>query len=66
LLVLLVLFVEPLRQVNSRATRGGDQAAGWGQERDRQRSAEAGFDRHLVKPAEPAEIAALIRTRWAA
>ncbi|HEV7280907.1 MAG TPA: PAS domain S-box protein [Pirellulaceae bacterium] len=29
---------------------------GWGQEEDRRRTAEAGFDHHLVKPAEPAEI----------
>jgi len=26
---------------------------GWGQERDRQRTAEAGFDAHLVKPVDP-------------
>ena len=26
---------------------------GWGQEADRRRSAEAGFDRHLVKPVDP-------------
>jgi len=26
---------------------------GWGQEADRRRSAEVGFDRHLVKPADP-------------
>lgn len=26
---------------------------GWGQEEDRRRSREAGFDHHLVKPAEP-------------
>ena len=26
---------------------------GWGQEQDRQRSEEAGFARHLVKPVEP-------------
>jgi CheY-like chemotaxis protein len=26
---------------------------GWGQEEDRRRSAEAGFDRHMVKPVEP-------------
>lgn len=29
---------------------------GWGQEEDRRRSAEAGFDRHLVKPVEPSEL----------
>jgi CheY-like chemotaxis protein len=26
---------------------------GWGQEDDRRRSHEAGFDRHLVKPLDP-------------
>jgi PAS domain S-box-containing protein len=29
---------------------------GWGQEEDRRRSLEAGFDRHLVKPLEPEEL----------
>jgi CheY-like chemotaxis protein len=29
---------------------------GWGQQEDRRKSAEAGFDRHLVKPVEPREI----------
>jgi two-component system CheB/CheR fusion protein len=29
---------------------------GWGQEDDRQRAREAGFDRHIVKPVDPAEI----------
>ncbi|MFH5805518.1 PAS domain S-box protein [Alienimonas sp. DA493] len=29
---------------------------GWGQQEDRRRTAEAGFDRHLVKPAEPAAL----------
>ena len=29
---------------------------GWGQEDDRRRAREAGFDRHLVKPVDPAEI----------
>lgn len=33
---------------------------GWGQEQDKQQTAEAGFDHHWVKPAEPAAIQALI------
>ncbi|WP_166820025.1 PAS domain S-box protein [Thalassoroseus pseudoceratinae] len=33
---------------------------GWGQEEDRQRTKEAGFDHHLVKPAEPATLQQLL------
>ena len=33
---------------------------GWGQEEDRRRSREAGFDGHLVKPVEYAELMALL------
>jgi CheY-like chemotaxis protein len=33
---------------------------GWGQESDRQRSSEAGFDHHLVKPADLHAIEALL------
>lgn len=33
---------------------------GWGQETDRQRSREAGFDQHLVKPVAPADLRALL------
>ncbi|HUQ51698.1 MAG TPA: ATP-binding protein [Gammaproteobacteria bacterium] len=33
---------------------------GWGQEEDRKRSKEAGFDHHLVKPVNPDIVAALI------
>jgi CheY-like chemotaxis protein len=29
---------------------------GWGQEADRQKSKEAGFNRHLVKPVETTEL----------
>jgi CheY-like chemotaxis protein len=29
---------------------------GWGQAEDRQRTAAAGFDDHLTKPADPSEI----------
>jgi signal transduction histidine kinase len=35
---------------------------GWGQEDDRQRAREAGFDRHLVKPADPAEIDTILKS----
>jgi CheY-like chemotaxis protein len=30
---------------------------GYGQPRDRERSAAAGFDHHLVKPVDPAKLA---------
>ncbi len=33
---------------------------GWGQDNDRQRAREAGFDRHLVKPVEPEQIQAIL------
>jgi CheY-like chemotaxis protein len=33
---------------------------GWGQDEDRQRSQEAGFDRHLVKPVEPKALMKLL------
>ncbi|GAA4430802.1 PAS domain-containing hybrid sensor histidine kinase/response regulator [Bremerella cremea] len=33
---------------------------GWGQQEDRERTTDAGFDHHLVKPAEPAELQRLI------
>jgi PAS domain S-box-containing protein len=33
---------------------------GWGQDEDRRRSREAGFDGHLVKPVEPAALASLL------
>ena len=33
---------------------------GWGQESDRARSREAGFDHHLVKPVEPATLERLL------
>jgi PAS domain S-box-containing protein len=34
---------------------------GWGQEEDRRRSKEAGFDDHVVKPIDPASLRALLR-----
>jgi DNA-binding response OmpR family regulator len=33
---------------------------GWGQDEDRMRSKAAGFDHHLVKPVDPAELVGLI------
>ena len=33
---------------------------GWGQEEDRIRAREAGFDRHLVKPVDPGQIEAIL------
>jgi CheY-like chemotaxis protein len=33
---------------------------GWGQEEDKRRTKEAGFDHHLVKPAEPSELQRLL------
>lgn len=35
---------------------------GYGQDSDRQRSEEAGFDRHLVKPVNPQELQELLAT----
>ena len=31
-------------------------ATGWGQEKDRSRTREAGFDHHLIKPVDPHEL----------
>ena len=36
---------------------------GWGQENDRARARDAGFDRHLVKPVDPADITAILDAR---
>ena len=33
---------------------------GWGQEEDRRRSLEAGFDDHLVKPLDPGALPAIL------
>ncbi|MFO1397326.1 MAG: ATP-binding protein [Burkholderiales bacterium] len=36
---------------------------GWGQEKDRERARDAGFDRHLMKPVEPRDILAIVESR---
>lgn len=33
---------------------------GWGQDEDKRRSEEAGFDHHLIKPVDPAALEALL------
>ena len=54
---------EAARQI--RKLPRGDQSVivavtGWGQEEDRRRSSEAGFDHHIVKPVEPSAIEAIL------
>ena len=51
-----------------RAMRGGDQLtvvaiSGWGQARDKQLAFESGFDAHLTKPADPAQVRELLAER---
>ncbi len=36
---------------------------GWGQEQDRQLAAQAGFDTHMTKPADPEQLAELLGAR---
>ena len=37
---------------------------GWGQEEDKRRATEAGFDAHVIKPADPDELQALLARRF--
>jgi CheY-like chemotaxis protein len=37
-------------------------ATGWGQEADRRRAAEAGFDHHLTKPVDPQALNEILRS----
>ena len=54
---------EVCRTIRERATNGHTvviATSGWGQEEDRRRTREAGFDAHLVKPVEERELMALL------
>jgi PAS domain S-box-containing protein len=54
---------EACRQIRAQSWSGGAQLialTGWGQDEDRRRSREAGFDHHLVKPVDPAMLEALL------
>ena len=51
------------RMLRSRPETSGARliaVSGYGQEKDRARTAEAGFDLHLVKPVDPAKLTAAI------
>jgi CheY-like chemotaxis protein/anti-sigma regulatory factor (Ser/Thr protein kinase) len=57
---------EVARWIRGSAELGGVTLAaltGWGQEEDRRRTKEAGFDHHLVKPVEPAALQGLLDER---
>ena len=49
-----------IRQQPGGATMTLVALTGWGQEDDRRRSREAGFDHHLVKPVDPLELERLL------
>ena len=55
---------EACRQHPRTAVAGGNivliAVTGWGQDEDRRRSREAGFDHHLVKPVDPQELISLL------
>ena len=54
---------EAARRMRSQGTSRPTLVAvtGWGQQQDRLRAAQAGFDMHLTKPVDPAVIMALAR-----
>jgi signal transduction histidine kinase/ActR/RegA family two-component response regulator len=60
--------LEVARQVRARSGANGAHRpllvaiTGLGRDEDRQRSVDAGFDHHLVKPIDPVRLAALLRT----
>ena len=54
--------LETARRLRARAGHAPFLVAvtGWGQDRDRRRTAEAGFDAHLVKPVDPVDLLAVL------
>lgn len=55
-------LAQRLRQMPATAHSTLIAVTGWGQEKDRQRAHEAGFDHHMVKPVDPNAIETLLRT----
>jgi CheY-like chemotaxis protein len=49
-----------LRQQSGSAKAVSIALTGWGQDEDRRRSREAGFDHHAVKPVEPDDLNKLL------
>jgi CheY-like chemotaxis protein len=55
-----------LRQMNHQRPQCLIAMTGYGSDEDRQRTEEAGFDHHIVKPIEPAELNKLLARSIAA
>ena len=55
-------LAEELRALPALASARLVALTGWGQEKDRQRAHEAGFDQHLVKPVKLEQIMAILQT----
>jgi len=53
-------LVSRLRQMPETRAARMIAVSGYGQQKDRQRSAEAGFDMHLVKPVDPADLTSVL------
>ena len=57
--------IEVARRIRADADLAGLKVialTGWGQQQDRQRTADAGFDHHLVKPADPQALRVVLDT----
>ena len=51
-----------MRQICARRRIPGIALSGYGTSDDQRKSAEAGFDRHLVKPVEPQQLLKVLQT----